>query len=50
MIENKNPGNDPLAEFERQRKRKVLLFTAILGCIFFVVLWLDRKSVVRERV
>ena len=39
MIENKNPGNDPSAEFERQRKRKVLLFTAILGCIFFVVLW-----------
>ena len=38
MIENKNPGNDP-SEFERQRKRKVLLFTAILGCIFFVVLW-----------
>ena len=40
MTENKNPGNDPSAEFERQRKRKVLLFTAILGCIFFVVLWL----------
>ena len=39
MIENKNPDNDPSAEFERQRKRKVLLFTAILGCIFFVVLW-----------
>ena len=39
MIENKNPGNDPSAEFERLRKRKVLLFTAILGCIFFVVLW-----------
>ena len=39
MIENKNPSNDPSAEFERQRKRKVLLFTAILGCIFFVVLW-----------
>ena len=39
MTENKNPGNDPSAEFERQRKRKVLLFTAILGCIFFVVLW-----------
>lgn len=39
MIENKNPGNDPSAEFERQRKRKVLLFTAILGCIFFVMLW-----------
>lgn len=40
MTENKNPGNDPSAEFERQRKRKVLLFTAILGYIFFVVLWL----------
>ena len=40
MTDNKNPGNDPSAEFERQRKRKVLLFTAILGCIFFVVLWL----------
>ena len=39
MTENKNPGNDPSAEFEPQRKRKVLLFTAILGCIFFVVLW-----------
>lgn len=39
MIENKNPGNDPSAEFERQRKRKVLLFAAILGCIFLVVLW-----------
>ena len=39
MTENKNPGNDPSAEFERQRKRKVLLFAAILGCIFFVVLW-----------
>ncbi len=25
MTENKNPGNDPSAEFERQRKRKVLL-------------------------
>ena len=40
MTENKNPGNDPSAEFERQRKRKVLLFAAILGCIFLVVLWL----------
>ena len=39
MTENKNPGNDPSAEFERQRKRKVLLFAAILGCIFLVVLW-----------
>ena len=39
MTENKNPCSDPSAEFERQRKRKVLLFTAILGCIFFVVLW-----------
>ena len=39
MTENKIPGNDPSAEFERQRKRKVLLFTAILGCIFLVVLW-----------
>ena len=39
MKENKNPGNDPSAEFERQRKRKVLLFAAILGCIFLVVLW-----------
>ena len=38
MTENKNPGNDPSAEFERQRKRKVLLFAAILGCIFLVVL------------
>ena len=40
MTENKNPGNDPSAEFERQRKRKVLLFAAILGCIFLAVLWL----------
>ena len=40
MTENKNPGNDPSAEFERQRKRKVLLFAAILGCIFFVAMWL----------
>lgn len=40
MTDNKNPGNDPSAEFERQRKRKVLLFAAILGCIFLVVLWL----------
>ena len=40
MTENKNPGNDPSAEFERQRKRKVLLFTAILGCIFLVAMWL----------
>ena len=39
MTENKNPCSDPSAEVERQRKRKVLLFTAILGCIFFVVLW-----------
>ena len=39
MTENKNPGNAPSAEFERQRKRKVLLFAAILGCIFLVVLW-----------
>ena len=39
MTENKNPCSDPSAEFERQRKRKVLLFTAILGCIFFVVMW-----------
>lgn len=40
MTENKNPGNDPLAEFERLRKRKVLLFAAILGCIFLVAMWL----------
>ena len=40
MIENKNPDNDPSAEFERQRKRKVLLFAAILGCIFLVAMWL----------
>jgi len=39
MTENKNPCSDPSAEFERQRKRKVLLFAAILGCIFLVVLW-----------
>ena len=39
MTENKNPGNDPSAEFERRRTRKVLLFAAILGCIFLVVLW-----------
>ena len=39
MTDNKNPCSDPSAEFERQRKRKVLLFTAILGCIFLVVLW-----------
>ncbi len=40
MTENKNPCSDPSAEFERQRKRKVLLFTAILGCIFLVAMWL----------
>ena len=40
MTEHKNPGNDPSAEFERQRKRKVLLFAAILGCIFLVAMWL----------
>ena len=40
MTENKNPGTDSSAEFERQRKRKVLLFAALLGCIFLVVLWL----------
>ena len=40
MTENKNPGNDLSAEFERQRKRKVLLFAAILGCIFLVAMWL----------
>ena len=40
MTENKNPCSDPSAEFERQRKRKVLLFAALLGCIFLVVLWL----------
>jgi conjugative transposon TraM protein len=40
MTDNKNPGNDPSAEFERQRKRKVLLFATILGCIFLAVLWL----------
>ncbi|WP_147620866.1 conjugative transposon protein TraM [Alistipes shahii] len=39
MTDNKNTGNDPSAEFERQRKRKVLLFAAILECIFLVVLW-----------
>ena len=39
MTDNKNPCSDPSAEFERQRKRKVLLFAAILGCIFLVVLW-----------
>lgn len=31
MTENKNPGSDPSAEFERQRKRKVLLFTGKNG-------------------
>ena len=40
MTENKNPGIDPSAEFERQRKRMVLLFAAILGCIFLVAMWL----------
>ena len=40
MTENQIPGNDPSAEFERQRKRKVLLFAAILGCIFLVAMWL----------
>ena len=40
MTENKNPGNAPSAEFERLRKRKVLLFAAILGCIFLVAMWL----------
>ena len=40
MTDNKTPGNDPSAEFERQRKRKVLLFAAILGCIFLVAMWL----------
>ena len=45
MTENKNPGNAPLAEFERLRKRKVLLFATILGCIFLVVLWLIFRPV-----
>ena len=40
MTENKNPGNNLSPEFERQRPRKELLFAAILGCIFLVVLWL----------
>ena len=40
MTDNKNPCSDPSAEFERQRKRKVLLFAAILGCIFLVAMWL----------
>ena len=40
MTENKNPGNDPSAEFELLRNRKVLLFAAILGCIFLVAMWL----------
>ena len=30
MTENKNPGNAPLAEFERLRKRKVLLFAPLV--------------------
>ena len=40
MTDNKNPCSDPSAEFERLRKRKVLLFAAILGCIFLVAMWL----------
>jgi len=34
--EKKNPA----ADFERQRKQKVMLFSAALSCVFLVVLWL----------
>ncbi len=34
--EKKNPA----ADFERQRKQKVMLFSAVLGSLFLVVLWL----------
>lgn len=34
--EKKNPA----ADFERQRRQKVLLFSAVLGSLFLVVLWL----------
>lgn len=34
--EKKNPA----ADFERQRKQKVMLFSAVLSCLFLVVIWL----------
>ena len=34
--EKKNPA----ADFERQRRQKVMLFSAVLGSLFLVVLWL----------
>ena len=34
--ERKNPA----ADFERQRKQKVMLFSAVLSCLFLVVIWL----------
>ena len=50
MTENKNPGNDPSAEFERQRKRKVLLFAAILGCIFLVAVSYTHLTLPTKRI
>ena len=40
MTENKIPGNDPRRSSSDSAKRKVLLFAAILGCIFLVAMWL----------
>ena len=34
--EKKNPA----ADFERQRKQKVMLFSVVLSCLFLVVIWL----------
>lgn len=34
--ERKNPA----ADFERQRKQKVMLFSAVLSCLFLAVIWL----------
>lgn len=31
---------NPAADFERQRKQKVMLFSAVLSCLFLVVIWL----------
>lgn len=36
----KEEKKNPAADFERQRKQKVMLFSAALGCVFLVVMWL----------
>ncbi len=37
MEENKK---NPAADFERQRRQKVMIFSAVLSCLFLAVLWL----------